>query len=81
MSLGFAIARLKAFSHNISHPPRRPSKPDGPGSCVVVTGADDPQRLVLYLAMPGIDFEILDPPEVADAARAAAQRLRRAAGS
>ena len=56
-------------------------EPDGSGSCVVVTGADDPQRLVVYLAMPGIDFEILDPPEVADAARAAAQRLRRAAGS
>ncbi len=28
---------------------------DGPDACVVVTGADDPQRLALYLAMPGID--------------------------
>ena len=28
---------------------------DGTDACVVVTGADDPQRLALYLAMPGID--------------------------
>lgn len=43
---------------------------EGPGSCVVVTGADDPQTLVLYLAMPGVAFEVLEPAEVADAALA-----------
>ncbi|WP_431235218.1 helix-turn-helix transcriptional regulator [Mycolicibacterium psychrotolerans] len=42
---------------------------DGPTACVVVTGADDPKALVLHLAMPGIAFEILEPDEVADAAR------------
>jgi predicted DNA-binding transcriptional regulator YafY len=43
---------------------------DGPGTCVVVTGADDPQTLVLYLAMPGVAFEVLEPEEVADGALA-----------
>ena len=43
---------------------------DGPGTCIVVTGADDPQTLVLYLAMPGIAFEVLEPDAVADGALA-----------
>lgn len=43
---------------------------DGPGTCVVVAGADDPQALVLYLAMPGIAFEVIESGAVADAARA-----------
>ena len=43
---------------------------DGPSTCIVVTGADNPAALVLYLAMPGIAFEILEPDEVADGARA-----------
>jgi hypothetical protein len=37
---------------------------DGPDSCVVTTGADDPERLALYLAMADCDFEIIGPPEV-----------------
>ena len=44
-------------------------------SCVVVTGADDPQRLALYLAMPGIAFDVLEPAEVAEGAVAMARRL------
>ena len=48
---------------------------DGPDACVVVTGADDPQRLALHLAMPGIDFHVLEPPEVAEGAVAMARRL------
>jgi len=43
---------------------------DGPDTCVVVTGADDPQILVLYLAMPGVAFEVLEPDAVADGALA-----------
>ena len=50
---------------------------DGPDTCVVSTGADDPHVLVLYLAMVGCDFEILGPPEVIDAARAVSARLAR----
>lgn len=47
---------------------------DGP-NCVVVTGADDPRRLALYLAMPGIAFEVLEPVEVAEGAVAMAELL------
>jgi len=53
---------------------------DGAEACVVTTGADDPERMALYLAMPGCAFEVLDPSELAEAMRAVAARLRRAAG-
>ena len=56
----------------------RRSKPDGPDACIVTAGADDPERMVLYFATVGGDFEVLEPPEVADAVavgrRAAAAR-------
>jgi predicted DNA-binding transcriptional regulator YafY len=51
---------------------------DGPDACIVTTGADDPEVLVLYLAMVGHDFDILEPPEVIAAAAAVADRLKRA---
>ena len=51
---------------------------EGPDRCLVTTGADDPERLALYLAMIGCDFEILGPPEVIAGARVVADRLRRA---
>lgn len=53
---------------------------DGPDACIVTTGADDPQRLALWLAMSGLDFEVLGPQEVADAARVVAELLVRAGG-
>src|ERR1700752_2984162 len=52
---------------------------DGPDACIVTAGADDPERMVLYLALPGCDFEVLDPPEVVGAVGSLAERLRRAA--
>lgn len=52
---------------------------DGPGTCILTTGADDAEVMALYLAMPGCDFEVLEPAEVADAVRIAAARLQRAA--
>ncbi len=53
-------------------------EPDGPDACIMTTGADDPDVMALYLAMPGCEFQVLEPPEVADAVRTAAERLRRA---
>ncbi len=50
-----------------------------PSTCIVVTGADHPNALVLHLAMPGIAFEILEPAEVVDAARAMSALLAAAA--
>lgn len=54
-------------------------EPDGPDACVVTAGADDAERIAIYLATVGADFEVLEPVEVADAVAAVAQRLRRAA--
>ncbi|MCV7298192.1 YafY family transcriptional regulator [Mycobacterium barrassiae] len=51
---------------------------DGPDACVVTAGADDPERMVFYFATVGYDFEVLEPPEVARAVDAVADRLRRA---
>lgn len=48
---------------------------DGPHSCLVVAGADDPRALILHLAMPGIAFDVLEPGPVADSARAIADLL------
>jgi predicted DNA-binding transcriptional regulator YafY len=56
-------------------------EPDGADACVVTAGANDPKRIVLFFAMVGRDFEVLDPPEVAAAAQAVAERLQRAADS
>jgi predicted DNA-binding transcriptional regulator YafY len=52
-------------------------EPDGPDACIVTTGADDPERMVLYLALPNCEFEILEPIEVIDAARTMGARLLR----
>lgn len=51
---------------------------DGPDACLVTAGADDPAVLALYLAVPGYDFEVLDPPEVAAAVISMGARLSRA---
>lgn len=53
-------------------------EPDGPDACIVTVGADDPERMVPWLAMPGCDFQVLEPPEVVDAVRVVADRLARA---
>jgi predicted DNA-binding transcriptional regulator YafY len=53
-------------------------EPDGADACLVTAGGNDPQRLAMYFAMVGCDFEVLDPPEVASAVAAVAERLRRA---
>jgi predicted DNA-binding transcriptional regulator YafY len=52
---------------------------DGPDACIVTAGADEPERMVYYFATVGVDFEVLDPPEVVYAVSSAAARLRRAA--
>ncbi|MDZ4269112.1 MAG: YafY family protein [Mycobacterium sp.] len=52
---------------------------DGPDACIVTTGADDPEKMVPWLALPGCDFEVLEPPEVVAAVRVVAERIARAA--
>jgi predicted DNA-binding transcriptional regulator YafY len=55
-------------------------QPDGDDACIVTAGADDPEGMVPWLAMPGCAFEVLEPPEVIEAVRTVAERLSRAAG-
>lgn len=52
-------------------------EPDGPDACVVTTGADDPERMVVYFAAVGCDFEVLEPDEVVRAVAAVSARLQR----
>ncbi|MCW2515740.1 MAG: putative transcriptional regulator [Mycobacterium sp.] len=51
---------------------------DGADACIVTAGADDPERMVPWLAMPGVEFEVLEPSEVIAAVRDVAERLVRA---
>ncbi|KAA2285728.1 helix-turn-helix transcriptional regulator [Arenimonas fontis] len=51
----------------------------GGGRCLLETGANRPEYLAAHLAVLGVDFEVLEPPELATAVRDMAARLRRAA--
>jgi predicted DNA-binding transcriptional regulator YafY len=49
--------------------------------CVLHTGANSLDEIVLHIGLKGFDFEVLDPPELVDAVRLLADRLSRAAGA
>jgi predicted DNA-binding transcriptional regulator YafY len=49
-------------------------------TCEYRTGDDDLDWLALRIAMLGVDFEVHEPPELAEHLRAMARRLERAAG-
>ena len=49
-------------------------------SCLLLTGADWLGGLAVYIADIGVDFEILEPPELVGLVRRLAERFARAAG-
>ena len=49
-------------------------------SCLLRTGADWLGGLAVYIADIGVDFEVLDPPELAEMVALLAGRFARAAG-
>jgi predicted DNA-binding transcriptional regulator YafY len=51
---------------------------DGPDRCVLDTGADWLGGLAVYIANIGVDFEVLDPPELIEAVRELGERFARA---
>ncbi|HVY37469.1 MAG TPA: WYL domain-containing protein [Polyangia bacterium] len=51
----------------------------GPDTCVLTTGAPSVEGLAAWMAMLGVDFEILDPPGAAAALRDLTRRIGRAA--
>ena len=54
--------------------------PDGAGACVLETGADDLRGLAFHLGMLGLDFEVLEPPQLRAYVAEAGARLTAAAG-
>ena len=52
---------------------------DGEHACILHTGAESPDVLAIYVAIIGAEFEILDPPDLAEHLLALAGRLTRAA--
>ncbi|WP_371950045.1 helix-turn-helix transcriptional regulator [Actinomadura monticuli] len=50
---------------------------DGGGWCLLVTGGDDLDWLAVHVSRLGFDAEILDPPELREAAARLARRLAR----
>jgi predicted DNA-binding transcriptional regulator YafY len=53
---------------------------DRDGWCLLTVGADDPDLLAMRLAAMNLDVEVLEPPEVLEAAGRLARRLARMAG-
>ncbi|MER6101477.1 YafY family protein [Streptomyces sp. NPDC001832] len=51
---------------------------DGADSCLLRTGAASLDVLVIHVMLLGIDFEVVEPPELKDAITAARDRLSRA---
>jgi predicted DNA-binding transcriptional regulator YafY len=52
---------------------------DGSDHCVIEVGSDTPHQLALYIGLLDADFEILDPPELAEAFVRLGERYQRAA--
>jgi predicted DNA-binding transcriptional regulator YafY len=50
------------------------------GTCRLHTGADWLGSLAIYIAAIGVDFEVIEPPELIDELRVLADRFRRATG-
>jgi predicted DNA-binding transcriptional regulator YafY len=54
-------------------------EPLGADRCVFEPGADDPDMMAIYLGLLGVDFEVVDSPELAQALRTIGERYVRAA--
>lgn len=51
------------------------------GSCVLETGSDNPETLALWLGMLGVDFTVVDSPEIVSHLRTLSERYARAVPS
>ncbi len=49
-------------------------------SCVLHSGGNSLDEMAIYIGLKGIDFEVLDPPELVEHIRTLARRLTRAGG-
>lgn len=53
-------------------------EPEGPGSCLLRTGAGSLEVMVLHIALLGFDFEVVEPAELTEHVRTVRDRLGRA---
>ena len=51
---------------------------EGPGSCILRTGAASLDVMVIHVMLMGFEFEVLEPAELTEAIRTARDRLSRA---
>jgi predicted DNA-binding transcriptional regulator YafY len=79
-----ARVRMHASALTVSErvPPTVATIEEVDGStCLLVTGADDLDAIAVHLAMIGVDFEVLAPPELRDRLAVLAARLAHAAAT
>jgi predicted DNA-binding transcriptional regulator YafY len=75
-----ATVLLHAPAEAVSHLPLGLEiEPIDEASCRVRIGGDDLDGMAVWIGFIGVDFEILDPPELAEAVRRLSDRYRRAA--
>jgi predicted DNA-binding transcriptional regulator YafY len=80
----WARVRLHATAADVARRwPNAPGRttPETGGTCLLEVGADTFEQLALHLGLLGVEFEVLAPPELADAVRALGERYVRAAGA
>ncbi|MDA0634957.1 YafY family protein [Nonomuraea sp. MCN248] len=53
-------------------------EPAGPDACVLTLGGDDLNGMAAWIGFLDLDFEVLDPPELAEAVLRLSERYRRA---
>ncbi|MFI9835622.1 helix-turn-helix transcriptional regulator [Nonomuraea sp. NPDC051941] len=53
-------------------------EPVDEATCLVRLGGDDPDSMARWIGLIGVDFEVLDPPELAEAVLRLSERYRRA---
>jgi hypothetical protein len=51
---------------------------DGPGNCVLTSGADSLGAIAVHLMLMGLRFTVLEPPELIEHMRSLAGRLSEA---
>ncbi|MFG2077742.1 helix-turn-helix transcriptional regulator [Nonomuraea maritima] len=68
------VEEMRALKHPLEF------EPVDDATCLAHLGGDDLYRMAVWIGFLGVDFEVLDPPELAEQVLLLADRYRRAAG-
>ncbi len=78
---GTVLVRVPAEELRARLPgPELDIEPVDDGSCLLRLGSDDLNGMAVWIGFLGLDFEVVDPPELAEAVRRLAERYGRAVG-